>query len=150
MEKRLRQSIDYLIDSREVFNDADLANQLGVHRSYLSRVLHGNKTVTPKFVEKLTKRFPKINGNWILTGEGEMVIAENHIGDNIVTAKATGNSTANATVNYHTTPQTQDLLVLQGKVDVLEKEKSELQRLLEEEKERSQKYWKMIEKLTSN
>lgn len=150
MEKRLRQSIDYLIDSREVFNDADLANQLDMHRSYLSRVLHGNKTVTPKFVEKLTKRFPQINGNWILTGEGDMVISgdvniENRVNSHNVEVRASGNS--NVSINNRGSAETQSL---RAKLEILERQNAELQRLLDEEKERSKKYWQMIEKLTNN
>ena len=150
MEKRLRQVIDYLIDSREVYNDADLAKQLKSHRSYLSCVLNGKKNVTPTFVNKLTERFPQINGNWILTGEGDMVISgdvniENRVNSHNVEVRASGNS--NVSINNRGNAETQSL---RAKLEILERQNAELQRLLEEEKERSKKYWQMIEKLTNN
>ena len=147
---RLRELIDYLIENQLVYTDAEFAKKIDRDPAYLSKVINDKVALSKKLVDSIINCFPNVNGNWILTGEGEMVVSGNHIGDNIVSAKASGNSTANATVNYHAKPESQELQSLRGEVDALKKQISELEILLAEEKERSQKYWKMIEKLTSN
>lgn len=61
----------------------------------------------------------------------------------IVSAKASGNATANATVNYHSASTDNNTDALLSRI-------AELEQLLKEEKDRTQKYWAMIEKLMNN
>lgn len=147
---RLKNAVDYLVAEQKVINASDLAKQLSKGQSYVSEVLSGKRNVTPKFVKLFTDTFPQINGNWILTGEGNMIISgdvniENRVNSHNVEVKASGNSSVS--INNKGSAEVQSL---RSENDALKKQISELQRLLDEEKERSQKYWKMIEKLTNN
>lgn len=71
--KRLAEVINFLIESRRAFNDADFASQVGTPRSFISEAKAGKKTITDKFVLKVESAFPDINGEYILTGEGSML-----------------------------------------------------------------------------
>lgn len=147
---RLREVIDTLINRGIVKSDADFANIVGRNHTYLSRVLNEKVPYSAKFSKSIVDCFPNVNGNWILTGEGDMVISgdvniENRVNSHNVEVRASGNS--NVSINNRGSAETQSL---RAKLEILERQNAELQRLLEEEKERSQKYWQMIEKLTNN
>ena len=150
MESRLKEVLEYLLTEQKVVNITDFAKQIAKGQSYVSEALNGKRTITPKFIKQITDTFPQINGNWILTGEGDMVISgdvniENRVNSHNVEVRASGNS--NVSINNRGSAETQSL---RAKVEILERQNVELQRLLAEEKERSQKYWQMIEKLTNN
>lgn len=149
MKERLNELINNLIDERIVYNVADFATQVGKQRGYVSQALNGKRTITSNFIKSIAKRFPQVNPNWLMTGEGDMIISGTHIGDNIISTHASGNSTVSASVNYHT-PRPRSNDSIEAKLKEKDKEIAELRRLLEEEKARSEKYWQMIEKLTNN
>lgn len=73
MEKRFRQSVDYLKKNRRIYNATDLANITGKHKSYISEMLSGKRPVSEQFVQVFTTHFPEISTHWLLTGEGEMI-----------------------------------------------------------------------------
>lgn len=141
MSERLNELINRLIEERVVYNASDFAAQVGKQRGYVSQALNGKRVITPKFIQSITNRFPQVNPEWLLSGSGDMIVKDSHIGDNVVTAKASGNSTANASINFHSKDD--------NSKELLEKI-AELERLLEEEKKRNQQYWALIEKLTNN
>lgn len=70
---RLRQAIQYLFDSRRIFNDADLAKMLGKHRSYISEVLSGKRVLSEKFISEFVTLFDVFSKEWLMTGSGEMI-----------------------------------------------------------------------------
>ena len=73
IEYRLKKVIEYLIQNRRIHNAADLAVQLGMPKSYISELQSGKKTITEKFVGRLTYAFPEISGEWLLHGPGAML-----------------------------------------------------------------------------
>lgn len=52
---------------------AQLADELGVQRSGISHILNGRNKPSLDFVQKLVKRYPDINLNWMMFGEGAMM-----------------------------------------------------------------------------
>lgn len=73
MNQRLREAVNLLKTQRKVRSDAECANILGIDKGDLSRFLSGKRPITQRFVGTFTAHFPQIDGNWLLTGEGEMI-----------------------------------------------------------------------------
>lgn len=107
----------------------ELGDYLGINKAFVSSIEHGKRRLPKAKLSALTDN-PFGWDTSMLTRD-------------IVSAKASGNATANATVNYHNaTPD--------SNTDALLSRIAELEQLLKEEKDRSQKYWAMIEKLMNN
>lgn len=74
----------------------DLGEKLGIYdKTYLSNLVNGRASVS-SFIDKLTKLFPEIDENWLLTGEGNMLCelndtAQNINGDNNTAVAGNGN-----------------------------------------------------------
>jgi len=48
------------------------ADELGIQRSGMSHILSGRNNPSLDLIQKILKRFPEINADWILTGKGIM------------------------------------------------------------------------------
>ena len=64
-----------LINELDV-SSTKLAEEIGVQRSSISHILSGRNKPSFDFIQKLLKRYPKINAKWLMLGEGP-VFAEN-------------------------------------------------------------------------
>lgn len=73
VNQRLTNVIDFLKNSREIYNDADFAKRIGKSRSYVSEAKSGSRTITEQFVLLIESEFPVVNGAYILSGEGSML-----------------------------------------------------------------------------
>ncbi|MHC1707633.1 MAG: helix-turn-helix domain-containing protein [Bacteroidales bacterium] len=51
---------------------SQFADEIGVQRSSISHVLSGRNKPSLEFVQKILKRYPEINPDWILFGKGPM------------------------------------------------------------------------------
>ena len=83
MNQRLRTIVNVLKEQRKVFSDADCARILGIGRADLSQMMSGKRSISKRFVSTLVTHFPGINGDWLLNGEGNMLLSplpieENH------------------------------------------------------------------------
>ncbi len=76
MNNRLIEAINFLKDNRVIFNDSDFAEVLGKNKGYISEVKNGKRTMGSRFCKSVEDAFPQINGDWLLTGEGEMLKRE--------------------------------------------------------------------------
>ncbi|HBL77013.1 MAG: hypothetical protein A2W90_19425 [Bacteroidetes bacterium GWF2_42_66] len=54
-------------------SSSELADNIGVQRSNVTHVLKGRNNPSFPFIEKLLKKYPKLNAKWLLMGEGEMM-----------------------------------------------------------------------------
>src|SRR5208283_3071756 len=52
---------------------SDFAEEIGVQRSSISHLISGRNKPSLEFIQKILAKFPEINPEWILTGNGEMV-----------------------------------------------------------------------------
>ena len=75
---RFRQSFDYLKDSGVLHKQSDLCDALGTGRSHVSEFYNGKeKYFTEGNVRKFAAAYSDyINCEWLLTGEGEMVVPD--------------------------------------------------------------------------
>lgn len=77
MKERLKVFIDHLIEKRKVFNVRDFGEQIGKNKSQMSCMLKGTVKITPSTAEKIKNVFPELNIDWLMTGEGDMIVDEN-------------------------------------------------------------------------
>jgi transcriptional regulator with XRE-family HTH domain len=57
-------------------NQQHLADILDVNKATISQILNGNIDPPKHFVDLFTKHFSSFSRDWLLTGEGEMIIAK--------------------------------------------------------------------------
>lgn len=46
--------------------------EIGVKESTISQAINRNSTVSRNIADKITTRFPQVNRDWLLTGQGDM------------------------------------------------------------------------------
>jgi transcriptional regulator with XRE-family HTH domain len=52
---------------------SDFAEKIGVQRSSISHLISGRNKPSLEFIQKIMSRFPEINPEWILNGQGKML-----------------------------------------------------------------------------
>ncbi len=65
------ERIEQLLDSKKL-TATQFSEEIGVQRSSLSHVLSGRNKPSLDFMLKIKNRYPEINLNWLLLGDGEM------------------------------------------------------------------------------
>ena len=83
-----------------------LADELGVQRSGISHILSGRNYPSFDFLQKLLLRFPKINAEWLILGQGSMFKSAEK---NLSNLFQSSESTEKKTVNTTTPEKTQNL-----------------------------------------
>ena len=73
------------------------ADEIGVQRSSISHILSGRNNPSLDFIQKILKRFPDINSDWILTGKGSMYLEPDLF--NIIEEHKTDKGTQTALIN---------------------------------------------------
>lgn len=70
MKDRIRQLIDFTQMSQQ-----DFANAIGVSPASLSSIFTGRTNPTNNHVQAIHRAFPEVNINWLLFGEGDMLLS---------------------------------------------------------------------------
>lgn len=73
MNERIKFFINYLIETRKVFNQTDFANIIGKSKSQMSEMINGKRSISEQTVHIIASKFPDLNIDWLLYGEGEMI-----------------------------------------------------------------------------
>ena len=68
MTDRILEIIKYLHIS-----PSDFAEEIGVQRSSISHLISGRNKASLEFVQKILSRYPEINIDWLLNGNGQML-----------------------------------------------------------------------------
>ena len=55
---------------------AEFAEEIGVQRSSISHIISGRNKPSLDFITKIKTAFPKFQWDWLITGEGEMLISD--------------------------------------------------------------------------
>ncbi len=76
--QRFIEAKNYLQKRYFLITDAQIADKLEANRSYISELSNEKRNLTPRFIDKIVDAFPEISKDWLLTGEGEMLIASEH------------------------------------------------------------------------
>lgn len=61
----------------EGLTNAEFAEKIGISTSSLSHIFNGRNKPSLEVVMRIHKAYPRININWLLYGEGEMLESEN-------------------------------------------------------------------------
>jgi plasmid maintenance system antidote protein VapI len=69
MKDRILKLMDYY-----KLTSSQFANEIGIQRSVISHILSGRNKPSLDFIIKVKTRFPEINSDWLLLGEGSMVV----------------------------------------------------------------------------
>ena len=73
----MKKAYEYLRFQGLAGTQEDVADMLNRQRTNVSSALNGNpKYLTDKFIEDFCKTFGAINPNWLITGEGSMLISD--------------------------------------------------------------------------
>ena len=77
MADRLKKAVRYIKGSTEYVNQSLIAEKIDFGRTNLSASLNGEeKYLKEGLIDKVVSAFPEINKDWLLTGNGEMLIEE--------------------------------------------------------------------------
>ncbi len=55
---------------------AEFAEEIGVQRSSISHIISGRNKPSLDFITKIKSTFPKFEWDWLITGEGEMLVSD--------------------------------------------------------------------------
>ncbi|WDF45482.1 helix-turn-helix transcriptional regulator [Chryseobacterium sp. KACC 21268] len=66
---------------------AEFAEEIGVQRSSISHIISGRNKPSLDFITKIKTAFPKFEWDWLITGEGEMLISEKEPEEPVVEEK---------------------------------------------------------------
>ena len=58
--------------NKERLSSSQFADRIGIQRSSVSHVLSGRNKPGFDFIQKILLAFPEINGDWLITGSGDM------------------------------------------------------------------------------
>ena len=77
MADRLKKAVRYIKGSTEYVNQSLIAEKIDFGRTNLSAALNGEeKYLKEGLIDKVVSAFPEINKDWLLTGNGEMLIED--------------------------------------------------------------------------
>lgn len=74
--QRVKKIISWLVFSKKINNNKDLAQKMGYTESSLSQIINEKVPLSNRFIKKLSIVDEEINLNWLLTGEGSMLREE--------------------------------------------------------------------------
>lgn len=86
----MKKAYEYLRFQGLAGTQEDVADMLNRQRTNVSSALNGNpKYLTDKFIEDFCKTFRAINPNWLITGEGSMLISDGNSQADTISGKNT-------------------------------------------------------------
>lgn len=75
--KRLNMVYDYVYEHCHIHNKGEFADAIGYARTYVSSAMNGNeKYLTPKLFKSICGKFEFFDFNYLLTGEGTLLLKE--------------------------------------------------------------------------
>lgn len=78
-KQRMNEVFVFLRDNGFIHTQKDLARALGSTSPNVSRLLKGDpKVLTDNICVRIQKAFPVISANWLMSGEGEMVVTDSN------------------------------------------------------------------------
>lgn len=79
--KRVIKVIDWLIFEKKAKTRKDLAKKMGYTESSISQILNQKVPLSERFINNLSIIDERINSDWLLTGDGEMLKEKTGYGD---------------------------------------------------------------------
>lgn len=79
------ERLKYIMKLNSLSSSA-FADKIGVQRSSISHVLSGRNKPSLEFIQKVLEAFPKVNAQWLITGE--KVVSQEKTEDEIIGLKS--------------------------------------------------------------
>ena len=77
--ERMNKVFDYLRNQGHIHTRKDLAEAIGSTTSNISKMLKGDpKVLTDNMCRRIQKNFKEISADWLISGEGKMIVATNN------------------------------------------------------------------------
>lgn len=57
-------------------NQSLVAQELSISQSYINQIIKGKKNLSHKVITEIGKKYPMVNTNWLIRGEGDMFLSE--------------------------------------------------------------------------
>ncbi len=134
MDERLRFFIEHLKKRRVVHNFADFASEMGKTRSVISEMINGKRVISEQFVQDIANKYPQLNMDWLLTGEGEMIKSEaqqSAKGDNTIQVSGTNVDLRNINQSKGSNDDAKRIKEMEQRIAELTKDKERLQNLVD-------------------
>lgn len=128
---RLKDMLKYLKDSNVIRNQQQFVEMVKSDKSTISLIKNGKVGISNSLFENIKKAFPQINPNWILTGEGNMLVGD-----------VNGNNNA---IGHHASVNVNQDELLSKALDQM----SSQQKTIEKSQEQIDRLLSVIEDLTS-
>ncbi|MBN2481914.1 MAG: helix-turn-helix transcriptional regulator [Bacteroidales bacterium] len=77
MKEQILKILDHYVISAARFSD-----EIGVQRSSISHIISGRNQPSYDFIKKVMKKYPELDVEWLLTGQGEMLKDRSDINKN--------------------------------------------------------------------
>lgn len=74
----MKDRIQKIIDNYSLTSNS-FAQEIDVNRSTISHILSGRNKPSIEVIQKILKRFNSISSNWLILGNGEMLVSSNAI-----------------------------------------------------------------------
>ena len=75
MKATIYQRIKYILDEKSISVNA-LAKQISVAQATLNPQLRGDRTLAANIVEKILIAFPDVSAEWVMRGNGNMLLPD--------------------------------------------------------------------------
>ena len=70
MNQRVKDVVKELKKQRKIHSQADFAQEVGIGAVQLSEIVSGKRKISEYYVNKILTRFPEINKDWLVSGDG--------------------------------------------------------------------------------
>lgn len=68
----MNKRISLILQAKNI-SPAQLADNIGVQRSGISHIMNGRNKPSLDFIQRILKKYPDINMNWLIFGDGQMM-----------------------------------------------------------------------------
>jgi phage repressor protein C with HTH and peptisase S24 domain len=76
---RFAELIEYFITNKIVRNQQEFVEKIGSDKATVSQIKNRKLPITNSMLDKIKNAFPNVSVNWLLTGEGEMLIKKDFL-----------------------------------------------------------------------
>lgn len=94
----MREKLLHLMKNEEL-TSSRLAELLGIQPSGISHILKGRNNPSLDFIQKILRRFPQVNPDWLILGEGEMYRSSETPSQNSLNLSTASNQTVATSVS---------------------------------------------------
>ena len=95
MEEKIKDRLEAYLKAKKE-SKSEFGRKIGVSNSYISSM---RKSIQPDKMEKIKKMYPDLNIEWLMTGEGDMIVGEISGGNNAIGREAVLNINESETIN---------------------------------------------------